>query len=71
MPAAMAGGAEAPGAYRVADYVPDLVDFLRLELSEPAVVVGHSLGGNLAGQPSRLKYPNTFARSCLKTLRLS
>jgi pimeloyl-ACP methyl ester carboxylesterase len=38
----------APGAYRVADYVPDLVDFLHLGLSEPAVVIGHSLGGNLA-----------------------
>jgi pimeloyl-ACP methyl ester carboxylesterase len=38
----------APGAYRVADYVPDLVDFVRLGLNEPAVVVGHSLGGNLA-----------------------
>jgi pimeloyl-ACP methyl ester carboxylesterase len=38
----------APGDYRVADYVPDLVDFLRLGLSEPAIVIGHSLGGNLA-----------------------
>ncbi len=38
----------ADGAYRVADYVPDLVDFLRRDLCEPAVVIGHSLGGNLA-----------------------
>jgi pimeloyl-ACP methyl ester carboxylesterase len=38
----------APGSYRVADYVPDLVDFVRLGLEEPAVVIGHSLGGNLA-----------------------
>jgi pimeloyl-ACP methyl ester carboxylesterase len=38
----------APGAYRVADYVPDLVDYLRRGLSEPAIVIGHSLGGNLA-----------------------
>jgi pimeloyl-ACP methyl ester carboxylesterase len=37
-----------PGAYRQADYVPDLVDYLRLGLSEPAVMIGHSLGGNLA-----------------------
>ena len=38
----------AVGAYRIADYVPDLVDFLRFGLDEPAIVIGHSLGGNLA-----------------------
>ena len=37
-----------PGAYRVADYVPDIVDFLRNDLKEPAILVGHSLGGNVA-----------------------
>ncbi len=38
----------APGAYRIADYVPDLVDFLSEKLEEPALIIGHSLGGNLA-----------------------
>ncbi len=37
-----------PGAYRIADYVPDVVDFLRRGLVEPAIVIGHSLGGNVA-----------------------
>ncbi len=37
-----------PGAYRIADYVPDVVDFLRRGLDEPAVVIGHSLGANVA-----------------------
>lgn len=37
-----------PGAYRMADYVPDVVDLLRRELDEPAVIIGHSLGGNVA-----------------------
>lgn len=36
------------GAYRVADYVPDIVDFLRIELDAPAILIGHSLGGNVA-----------------------
>jgi pimeloyl-ACP methyl ester carboxylesterase len=38
----------AGGAYRIVDYVPDLLDFLRRGLDEPAIVIGHSLGGNLA-----------------------
>ena len=38
----------AAGAYRVADYVPDFVELLRRDLREPTVVIGHSLGGNLA-----------------------
>lgn len=39
-----------PGAYRVADYVPDVVDFLERGIgsSESAIVFGHSLGGNVA-----------------------
>lgn len=37
-----------PGAYRIVDYVPDIVDFLREGLDDPAIVIGHSLGGNLA-----------------------
>jgi pimeloyl-ACP methyl ester carboxylesterase len=37
-----------PGAYRVADYVPDVIDFLRGELKQPAILIGHSLGGNVA-----------------------
>ena len=37
-----------PGAYRIADYVPDVVDFLRRGLDEPAIVIGHSLGANVA-----------------------
>ncbi len=37
-----------PGAYRIADYVPDVVDFLRRGLTEPAILIGHSLGGNVA-----------------------
>jgi pimeloyl-ACP methyl ester carboxylesterase len=37
-----------PGQYRICDYVPDYVDFLNRGLSDPAIVVGHSLGGNLA-----------------------
>jgi pimeloyl-ACP methyl ester carboxylesterase len=37
-----------PGGYRVADYVPDVIDFLRDEIQEPAIVIGHSLGGNVA-----------------------
>lgn len=40
--------ARVPGAYLIADYVPDVVDFLRRELDEPAILVGHSLGGNVA-----------------------
>ena len=41
------GSARTPGAYRIADYVPDLVALVR-SLDEPAVLIGHSLGGNVA-----------------------
>jgi pimeloyl-ACP methyl ester carboxylesterase len=37
-----------PGAYRIADYVPDLVEFVSEKLEQPALLIGHSLGGNLA-----------------------
>jgi len=37
-----------PGQYRIADYVPDVIDFLRRSLDQPAIVIGHSLGGNVA-----------------------
>ncbi len=37
-----------PGAYRIADHVPDIVAFLRHGLREPAILIGHSLGGNVA-----------------------
>jgi pimeloyl-ACP methyl ester carboxylesterase len=40
--------ARTPGAYRVADYVEDIVDVLRRVLGEPAYLIGHSLGGNVA-----------------------
>jgi pimeloyl-ACP methyl ester carboxylesterase len=49
-----------PGAYRVADYAPDVIDFLRRGLDEPAILIGHSLGGNVAaavaaGAPERVR----------------
>jgi pimeloyl-ACP methyl ester carboxylesterase len=34
--------------YRVIDYVPDIVTFLRDRLTEPALVLGHSLGAMVA-----------------------
>ncbi len=40
--------ARVPDRYLVGDYVPDIVDFLRRELDEPAIIIGHSLGGNVA-----------------------
>ncbi|WP_422928659.1 alpha/beta fold hydrolase [Singulisphaera sp. PoT] len=52
--------ARVPGGYRVADYVPDVVDFLRRGIGEPAILIGHSLGGNVAAAvaaeaPERVK----------------
>jgi len=49
-----------PGAYRIADYVPDVIELLRREFNEPAIVIGHSLGGNVAasvaaGAPDRVR----------------
>jgi pimeloyl-ACP methyl ester carboxylesterase len=38
----------AAGAYRVIDYVPDVVAFLRDGLAGPAIVLGHSLGAMVA-----------------------
>src|SRR4051812_34884083 len=35
-------GRSASKSYRIADYVPDLVEFLHRDLPEPAIVVGHS-----------------------------
>ena len=37
-----------PGAYRVTDYADDVVAFLRRQVGEPAVLVGHSLGAIVA-----------------------
>jgi pimeloyl-ACP methyl ester carboxylesterase len=37
-----------PGSYRVRDYVPDIVAYLRQAIESPAIVVGHSLGGMVA-----------------------
>lgn len=34
--------------YRVVDYVPDIVAFLRTHMTEPATIIGHSLGGLIA-----------------------
>lgn len=42
------GGSEwVPGHYRLEDFAEDIVTFLR-QLNEPAVLVGHSLGGAIA-----------------------
>ncbi len=35
-------------AYRVMDYVPDVLAYMEESFSEPAVVIGHSLGGMVA-----------------------
>jgi pimeloyl-ACP methyl ester carboxylesterase len=37
-----------PGGYRVVDYIPDAVGFLRDVIREPAILIGHSLGGMVA-----------------------
>jgi pimeloyl-ACP methyl ester carboxylesterase len=37
-----------PGGYRAIDYADDIVEYLRGTLEEPAVVLGHSLGGMVA-----------------------
>ncbi len=36
------------GAYRTIDYLPDVIAFLERRVSEPAVVIGHSLGAMVA-----------------------
>ena len=37
-----------PGAYRILDYAADTIAFLRRQVGQPAVVVGHSLGAIIA-----------------------
>ncbi|QDU59854.1 Tropinesterase [Planctomycetes bacterium Pan216] len=37
-----------PGGYRVVDYVPDVVSYLRESLDQPVVLYGHSLGAMVA-----------------------
>jgi pimeloyl-ACP methyl ester carboxylesterase len=39
-----------PGAYRVVDHAADVVRFLRAHVAEPAVLLGHSLGAQIAMQ---------------------
>jgi pimeloyl-ACP methyl ester carboxylesterase len=39
-----------PGAYRVVDFAADVVRFLRARVTEPAVLLGHSLGAQIAMQ---------------------
>jgi pimeloyl-ACP methyl ester carboxylesterase len=36
------------GRYRLQDYTDDMIAFLRQRLTEPAIVIGHSLGGMVA-----------------------
>lgn len=38
------GGSPAGARYRVVDYVPDVIQYLRAEVCGPAVLYGHSLG---------------------------
>ena len=38
----------APGRYRLQDHANDVITFLHHRLDEPAVIVGHSLGGMIA-----------------------
>ncbi|MCP5100146.1 MAG: alpha/beta hydrolase [Chloroflexi bacterium] len=38
----------ASGRYRLQDYADDTIAFLRRQLAEPAIVVGHSMGGMIA-----------------------
>lgn len=42
------GSGRTPGAYRVVDYVGDVVEFLTRRVARPAVLIGHSLGGMVA-----------------------
>lgn len=42
------GSSRAAGAYRVVDYTPDVLAYLRRAIEQPAVLVGHSLGGMVA-----------------------
>jgi pimeloyl-ACP methyl ester carboxylesterase len=37
-----------PGSYRVVDYVPDVLTYLRQAIEAPAVLLGHSLGAMVA-----------------------
>lgn len=37
-----------PGSYRLKDYVADIVSFLEKVVQEPAILFGHSLGGQIA-----------------------
>ena len=37
-----------PGRYRLWDYAADMVSLLERVIGEPAVIVGHSLGGEVA-----------------------
>lgn len=39
-----------PGSYRIEDYAADVIGFLREQLRAPAVLIGLSLGGNIAIQ---------------------
>jgi pimeloyl-ACP methyl ester carboxylesterase len=38
----------AAGRYRLRDYTADMIAFLRQRVAEPAVIIGHSLGGIVA-----------------------
>jgi pimeloyl-ACP methyl ester carboxylesterase len=40
--------------YRVVDYVMDVVNFVQTSVSEPAIIVGHSLGGMVAAGAAEL-----------------
>jgi pimeloyl-ACP methyl ester carboxylesterase len=39
------GSGRTPGHYRVPDYARDIIMFLRTKCTEPAILIGHSLGG--------------------------
>ena len=42
------GGSERSASYRVMDYISDAVRFVRKEMTEPLVILGHSLGAMVA-----------------------
>lgn len=42
------GGSERSASYRVMDYISDAVRFVREEMTEPLVILGHSLGAMVA-----------------------
>ncbi len=52
-----------PGAYLLRDYVPDVATFLERVVGEPAVVYGHSLGGEV-GAMLAAQYPR-FVRALI------